>query len=68
LKQNEIDIFRHYGDVRLPRLVKDAWIFRTEKIQEADAVRLNSEFFGQPRRDRGRKLSVDPNDHATSTG
>lgn len=67
-EDDEIRVFRHYDCIGVARRVENLQIQLPNKIQISQAGSVYAELLGNPRGQGGRELSVNPDDHATSTG
>jgi hypothetical protein len=67
-EENKVDILRQDNRARFARGFEDRRIRGVEQPKPSDTQRLDLELLRNPRRENGRQLSVDPDDHATSTG
>jgi len=67
-QENEVDILRQDHRVRLTRRLKDHGIPGVEQPESSGTQSLGLELLRNPRRESGRQLSVNPDDHATNTG
>ncbi len=67
-KMNEIFIFRQYNRTGVSRLLEDFWVLRIAKSEVANKEALDPAIFADPPRESRRKLSIQPDDHATRIG
>ncbi len=65
---HEVAVFGHYHDASGFRGSKDVWVFRIPKAKVANGVRIEFEAHPQPHCNHWRKLRIEPEDHATTTG
>ena len=66
--EHKVCVFGENNCIRVSRRLEDLTVLRGDEAKVTSAESLNAEFFCEPRRERGRQLSVYPDDQATSTG
>jgi hypothetical protein len=65
---HEVLVLRHDDSRDLPRRHEDRPVFGVSQTQRSDGQCLDAKLIGYPAGQGRRKLRVDPDDHAASTG
>lgn len=67
-KVQEVAVLRHHDGVRFGGGLEDLEVGRVSQAKFSQGYRFDVELLRDPRGESGRELSVDPEDHAPSTG